>query len=110
MHDREKVIKGLEICIVPDIPCDECPYDHECRDGLGKNLMIDALFLLKEVTQRDDELRKKYEALSEAYDSARKKLKSSGCDGCECKGSEDCPLDMTDERNFICPNGKLNIT
>ena len=72
--------------------------------------MIDALFLLKEVTQRDDELTKKYEALSEAYDCARKKLKSSGCDGCECKGSEDCPLDMTDERNFICPNGKLNIT
>ena len=109
MPDTEKVITGLEICIVSDIPCKECPYDHECYEGLGKNLMIDALSLLKEVTQRDDELRKKYEALREAYDSARKELKS-GCDGCIYKGSDNCPLDMTDERNFICPNGKLNIT
>ena len=36
--------------------------------------------------------------------------KKSGCDGCIYKGSDDCPLDMADERNFICPNGKLNIT
>ena len=76
MPDTEKVIKGLEICIVSDIPCKECPYDHECYEGLGKNLMIDALSLLKEVTQRDDELRKKYEALSEGAGESLSSTKS----------------------------------
>lgn len=55
MPDREKVMKGLECCIVrdPDAKrnCVECPYNHEgiitnapCANGL----MADALALLKE--------------------------------------------------------------
>ena len=32
----------------------------------------------------------------------------SGCDGCECKGSEDCPLDHVSDGNVVCPNGKLS--
>lgn len=59
MPDREKVIRGLECCIVhdPDAKrnCVECPYNHEgiitnapCANGL----MSDALALLKEQEAR----------------------------------------------------------
>ena len=47
MTDREKVIKGLECCIIrhPDdkARCDECPYESACCN----RLKIDALALLK---------------------------------------------------------------
>ena len=59
MTKREKVIRGLECCIVcdPDAKsnCVECPYNHEgiitnapCANGL----MVDALVLLKERESR----------------------------------------------------------
>lgn len=50
MHDREKVIKGLEICVdrVPGkYECNECPYEIDgnyCEINLAK----DAIALLKE--------------------------------------------------------------
>lgn len=31
----------------------------------------------------------------------------SGCDGCEDKGSDDCPISHSGDGNFVCPNGKL---
>lgn len=47
MTGREKVIKGLECCIIrhPDdkARCDECPYERACCNRLKK----DALALLK---------------------------------------------------------------
>ena len=47
MPDREKVIKGLECCIIrhPDdkARCDACPYESAC----GNRLKMDALALLK---------------------------------------------------------------
>lgn len=59
MADREKVMRGLECCIVrdPDAKrnCEECQYNHEgiitnapCSNGL----MADALALLKEQEPR----------------------------------------------------------
>lgn len=44
---REKIIKGLEICHVPN-DCDECPY-NERYEGCGciSTLMSDVLSLLK---------------------------------------------------------------
>ena len=50
--DREKVIKGLEMCI-KDIECTGCPYESECfytddDRQFGESMMRDALFLLKE--------------------------------------------------------------
>ena len=49
MDDREKVIKGLEICYCPPAKCDDCPYNNlpdeqSCND----TLCLDALALLKE--------------------------------------------------------------
>lgn len=46
MPDREKVIKGLEICYIPPSKCDDCPYHgrEDCTDAL----CLDALALLKE--------------------------------------------------------------
>ena len=45
MPDREKVLKGLEICTSPVCRTD-CPYDNE-RNGCSLMLMQDALELLK---------------------------------------------------------------
>lgn len=61
MADREKVIKGLECCILnnPDDKqrCSDCPYDGNCLN----RLKMDALELLKErkTTKPEQESRKK---------------------------------------------------
>ena len=48
MIDREKVIKGLEICF-SDSYCDDCPYKNICyEDGMMQQLMQDTIALLKE--------------------------------------------------------------
>ena len=49
MADREKIIKGLEICYCPPAKCEDCPYydlpdEQSCNDVL----CLDALALLKE--------------------------------------------------------------
>ena len=51
MPDRERVIRGLEVCLAADLtkdenPCAPCPYFF---DGMCQNTMKkDALVLLKE--------------------------------------------------------------
>lgn len=47
MTDREKIIKGTEICLSGGTPqrCIECPYHN---DGCDRQRMIDTLELLKE--------------------------------------------------------------
>lgn len=47
MPDREKVIKGLEICTSRPCYCADCPYKKECCLD-SQNVMKDALALLKE--------------------------------------------------------------
>ena len=51
MTDMEKVIKGLECCIIrnpDDKPrCDECPYKYPIKCNCLNRLKIDALALLK---------------------------------------------------------------
>lgn len=50
MPDREKVIKGLEICVNKVLrknDCNECPYEID-GDCCAINLTNDALILLKE--------------------------------------------------------------
>ena len=46
MVNKEKVIKGLEICYCPPSKCEDCPYDgvENCND----TLCLDALSILKE--------------------------------------------------------------
>ena len=57
MADKEKVIKGLEICAnrVPGkYDCNECPYEIDgnyCEINLAK----DALELLKKQTEKEDD-------------------------------------------------------
>ena len=48
MPDREKVIKGLEICKERNYCCPECPYyDRDAEMGCHSNeLMADALALI----------------------------------------------------------------
>ena len=50
--DREKVIKGLEMCLADEY-CDGCPYEEDCFDPdidnpWGSGVMRDALAMLKE--------------------------------------------------------------
>ena len=53
MHDREKIVKGLEACLPPHDPnCDICPYDSidlRCR----AKLRDDIIALLKAQEPRD---------------------------------------------------------
>jgi hypothetical protein len=52
MINREKVIKGLELCLTGDASvCKDCPYEAECEATIGAGpspLRHDALTLLKE--------------------------------------------------------------
>ena len=52
MSDREKVIKGLEMCKI--MYCDECPYDDE--NSCSFYLNHDALELLKEQEKQIENL------------------------------------------------------
>lgn len=62
--DREKVIKGLKCCLTfLDSPCGDCPYysyediqDFDCE----RNLIHDALALLKEQEKKEIKLHKKH--------------------------------------------------
>ena len=47
MIDREKVIKGLEICTSKPCYCTDCPYKPNCYLD-SQEVMEDALSLLKE--------------------------------------------------------------
>ena len=46
MSDREKVIKGLEICTSKPCYCTDCPYKANCCLD-SQEVMEDALALLK---------------------------------------------------------------
>ena len=52
MPDREKVIKGLEICSTAhrdgSYHCGDCPYESDEDNVCGEKLCADALALLKE--------------------------------------------------------------
>lgn len=58
MHDREKVIKGLECCTKGNVCVSECPYFGDVQMIDGKcitMLQADALAMLKE--QKDEKKR-----------------------------------------------------
>lgn len=52
MTNREKVIKGLDLCLSGESSaCNDCPYDVECKEAISVGqspLRRDALNLLKE--------------------------------------------------------------
>ena len=56
--NREQIIKALECCISEvkqdDCPCDACPYKD---NGCNRNLLPDALSLIKELTEENERLR-----------------------------------------------------
>ena len=52
MPDREKVIKGLEICTSKPCYCTDCPYKANCYLD-SQEVMEDALALLKEQEARE---------------------------------------------------------
>ena len=48
MTDREKVIKGIDICLKRFHCGEDCPYHDNCGIGCMEQLSEDALTLLKE--------------------------------------------------------------
>ena len=55
MADREKVVKGLEMCIADEY-CNGCPYEVQCYSPgqeYAESMMRDALELLKEHEVRE---------------------------------------------------------
>jgi len=60
MINREKVIKGLELCLTGDASvCKDCPYEAECEATIGAGpspLRHDALTLLKEQQKLIDDI------------------------------------------------------
>ena len=78
MPDREKVIKGLEICMDINGNCYDCPYTENGEDPecCGRQAMTDAIALLK----RDETTLKLKDAIIKTAD---KILKSSAyCPNC----------------------------
>jgi len=65
--DKEKVIKGLEICYFPPSKCEDCPY-HNLPDEQSCNdeLCSDALALLKEQAQTIEDLKERLRLLDYA--------------------------------------------
>ena len=60
MIDREKVIKGLECC-AGQCNYHGCPYKDPCENANGvKQIMLDALALLKEQEKKQITLHKKH--------------------------------------------------
>ena len=54
--DREKVIKGIDICLQRFHCGDDCPYYNDAKIGCEEQLREDALALLKEQQQQILEL------------------------------------------------------
>ena len=62
MTDKEKVIKGLEVCTSLLYRCADCPYYANCCLD-GQAVMEDALALLEEQEKRINELEEKLRLL-----------------------------------------------
>lgn len=52
MVEREKVIKGIGICVAPHSNCDECPYNEDEGYECINRLRADALAILAEPEAR----------------------------------------------------------
>jgi len=77
MPDREKVIKGLEVCVDRDpgkYTCDQCPYENDGND-CEIHLTHDAIDLLKE-----------QERIIKLYEKAESFLHSHGWDWTQVEG------------------------
>ena len=69
MSDREKVKKGLDLCLTGEAACKDCPYDAECKEarGIGPSpLRGDALELLKRDEQTIESLERTIDKLTKA--------------------------------------------
>lgn len=64
--DKEKVVKGLEICTTRPCYCTDCPYKANCYLD-SQEVMEDALALIKEqeeqIKTRDESLEKAREEI-----------------------------------------------
>jgi hypothetical protein len=73
MPDKEKVIKGLDICInTIRTSCPRgCPYYEQCTgiDNVFKPILRDALALLKEQNKIEEQLIEAFNTIRNAYNA-----------------------------------------
>ena len=88
MTDREKVIKGLEICYCPPAKCEDCPY-HDLPDEQSCNdtLCLDALALLKEQEEETSRLTKMCKVL---LNRCKTIVNADGATCAYCTHKEEC--------------------
>ena len=118
MADREKVIKGLELCSTYDCNrCDNCPYGRTCGYGCDQTgLLRDALKLLKEQEEGIQNLISDYEDLSKEHERLLDKkipLITQGLEVVRCKDckwfmdgychDKDCDIPSPD---WFCADGE----
>lgn len=85
MPDREKVIKGMKMCISPyECSPDDCPYYIRPNNESGlcwDRLMTDALALLEEQEKKETKLHKKHVlTLNRNDEFSMRKLYESVCE------------------------------
>ena len=129
--DRKKVIKSIEDCVFHNHDCVDCDYDGcvfehgDCR----RDLLADALALLKEQQQQIWELQDKVEYLTDKLKEQKFLVDSDGkitplpvvvrCKDCEWRGNkkkcilafiadkQEFPLFFYDQRGeWFCADGK----
>lgn len=118
--DREKVIKGLEVCasIAEGESCPkDCPYYQEVCYGYDQ-LMRDALSLLKEQEEQIDRLIEESASNAEMAEGMKELLKeqktvvrckdciNSGTSRCPCHYSGDPYIDWDPDDDWYCADGE----
>lgn len=116
MPDREKVIKGLEICKERNYCCPECPYyDRDAEMGCHSNeLMADALTLLKEQAEEIENLKQTAQSMMEGICLLKEQEAVVHCGDCEnfCfdninPNAGRCMLtNMSHSKTWFCAHGK----
>ena len=101
--DREKVIKGLEICKERNYCCPECPYyDRDAEMGCHSNeLMADALALLKEQQEQIEQMNYIYGFVYGGQVKEIKKLVR--CKECKHRDPEDHKCDYGHDIQWQLP-------
>ena len=69
-YNREQIIKALECCASEEYICTQCPIDEKIKDDCecGKVVARNALALIKELTQANEQLSESYDHLEKTKD------------------------------------------
>ena len=98
MSDREKVIRGLELCVTDYLTqdnCKICPYGNGDDTGYcWVEMNTDALELLKEQEEEIQSLRREnHDILTQFHEWTKEQQQIVRCKDCNNRGTSDCPIE-----------------